>query len=383
MAHEFNTTDFVSQMKGFQASDDARQKLFARSVDQMERQVAETQRELFQDALLQAAAHDGGSEAASRLQHAVRDHIASLYGNSGNWPIMVQIYLSLDKLAQKLASVNLIQKPSDLRTFAQGFSLNQSLFTIVDVGHGKERADHKIKVKAARITLLESTPAWRGFVELPNFKRTSFDEVFRNTPLPDFGTTSYSHAPVQPPISAPIQHMTRTMASPSPPPGFRNPPPGFPAAPPGFSNSMHGTPTISSPATTVSSLAANPTPEPGEASWATVGKSGNPPNENISIAPKTKSNKKWAYYNKDGYRLDEPLPPRDKTASDAIDIRMKKGGKNLCNHWHLNRDLGHQCSFEREQGYCPFPDTCNLRATHGMDKEKATRWDEFGEQEDL
>lgn len=58
---------------------------------------------------------------------------------------MVQIYLSLDKLAQKLASVNLIQKPLDLRTFAQGFSLNQSLFTIVDVGQGKERADHKIK----------------------------------------------------------------------------------------------------------------------------------------------------------------------------------------------------------------------------------------------
>lgn len=58
---------------------------------------------------------------------------------------MVQIYLSLDKLAQKLASVDLIDRPTDLRTFAQGFSLNQSLFTIVDVGHGKERADHKIK----------------------------------------------------------------------------------------------------------------------------------------------------------------------------------------------------------------------------------------------
>lgn len=29
MAHDFNTTDFVSQMEGFQASDNARQKLFA------------------------------------------------------------------------------------------------------------------------------------------------------------------------------------------------------------------------------------------------------------------------------------------------------------------------------------------------------------------
>jgi hypothetical protein len=107
----------------------------------------------FQDALLQAAANDGGSEAASRLERAVRDHIAMLYGNSGNWPIMVQVYLSLDKLAQKLASVGLLQKPQDLRTFAQGFSLNQSLFTIVDVGHGKERADHKIKGNLVSIGL--------------------------------------------------------------------------------------------------------------------------------------------------------------------------------------------------------------------------------------
>jgi hypothetical protein len=99
----------------------------------------------FQDALLRAAGSDGGSEAASKLQHAIRDHITALYGNSGNWPIMVQIYVSLDKLAHKLATVGLIEKPSDLRVFAQGFSLNQSLFSIVDVGHGKERADHKIK----------------------------------------------------------------------------------------------------------------------------------------------------------------------------------------------------------------------------------------------
>lgn len=75
----------------------------------------------------------------------MREHIASLYENSGSWPIMVQIYLSLDKLAQKLASVNLLQKPQDFRNFAQNFALNQSLFTIIDVGHGKERADHKIK----------------------------------------------------------------------------------------------------------------------------------------------------------------------------------------------------------------------------------------------
>lgn len=100
---------------------------------------------VFQDALLQTAAGDGGSEAASRLYHAIRDHVASLHGNSGNWPIMVQIYLSLDKLAMKLSQVGLLRAPSDLRAFAQRFSVNQPLFSIIDVGQGKERADHKIK----------------------------------------------------------------------------------------------------------------------------------------------------------------------------------------------------------------------------------------------
>ena len=58
---------------------------------------------------------------------------------------MVQIYLSLDKLAIKLQQVGLLRHSQELRTFAQRFSVNQSLFSIIDVGQGKERADHKIK----------------------------------------------------------------------------------------------------------------------------------------------------------------------------------------------------------------------------------------------
>lgn len=58
---------------------------------------------------------------------------------------MVQIYLSLDKLAQKLAQVGLLRSPQELRIFTQRFSVNQPLFSIIDVGQGKERADHKIK----------------------------------------------------------------------------------------------------------------------------------------------------------------------------------------------------------------------------------------------
>ena len=95
--------------------------------------------------LLQAADGHGGSEAASRLQQSIRDHVAKFYDNSNNWPIVVHIYVSLDKLSQKLAQVHLLQNQYDFRLFAQAFGVNQPLFSIIDVGQGKERADHRIK----------------------------------------------------------------------------------------------------------------------------------------------------------------------------------------------------------------------------------------------
>jgi hypothetical protein len=79
---------------------------------------------IFQDVLLQQAAGDGGSAAASRLHDAIRSHVAGLYNNSGSWPVMVQIYLSLDKLAIKLAQVGLLRKnPAELRAFVQTFNV--------------------------------------------------------------------------------------------------------------------------------------------------------------------------------------------------------------------------------------------------------------------
>ena len=166
---------------------------------------------------------------------------------------MVQIYLSLDKLAIKLASVGLLRSPQEFRAFAQSFNVNQPLFSIIDVGHGKERADHKIKgiislgpeaviadmhpemlrtfsdnptcrhiifggchdagyllnfehfkhdmVKASQITLMETTPAYKGYAELHNFKRARFDDVFKSEPLPDYAppTNGFGQLAVQPP----------------------------------------------------------------------------------------------------------------------------------------------------------------------------------------
>ncbi|KAJ4340864.1 hypothetical protein N0V87_002218 [Didymella glomerata] len=408
---------------------------------------------IFQDALLQAAGGDGGSEAASRLYHAIHNHISSLYSNSGNWPVMVQIYLSLDKLAFKLQQVGLLRHPGEMRTFAQRFSTNQSLFSIIDVGHGKERADHKIKemlrtfsdnptcrhiifggchdsgylnnldqfkhneAKAGRITLLETTPAYPEFAHLPNFKRAKFDDVFRNEPLPDSAPAPAVYTAVaaaqSPPPSAQSPVAMRSLTNGS----MTNKTPPSRSVVPAF---VSPSPSPSTPAPSVSA-----TESSEDSNWASVTKIGPQRTESISIAPsKANTKKKFAYYNKREQRLDEPLPARDKASTEALDARMKKNGKKMCNNFHLGGSctqgkfchfqhepklspgelvalrykarslacnnrycedidcyLGHQCANERDFGSCRYEQTCHLRATHGMDMEKYVRVDRNGNEE--
>jgi hypothetical protein len=175
------------------------------------------------------------------------------------------------------------------------------------------------QAKAARFTLLEATPAERGFADLPNFKRTRFDEVFRSEPLPastsqyqQYPTQPYTQSPMQqPPYTAP-QTPFRTMSNKLPSPVSSPPPVDRPIPLP--------TPSESSPSTTSATLSV----QNGD-SWATVGKNG-AFDGSISIASNKASakNKKYVYYNREGYRLDEPLPPRDRQAGEAIEERMVK-----------------------------------------------------------
>ena len=104
-----------------------------------------------------SASRDGGSDAAHRLHQEIRAHILRQYETAGQWSIMVQIYANLEGLGRKLSSVGIIKTPQDLHAFARSFSLNQPLFSFVDVGSGKERADHKIKGE------------WTTSMRLPNF----------------------------------------------------------------------------------------------------------------------------------------------------------------------------------------------------------------------
>lgn len=104
---------------------------------------------LFADRLIQAGPQ-GGAEAAQSLNSEIRNYITSTMGASGEVDIVVNIFLNLRGLASKLAACGIIQNPPDLLNWTAAFSVNQSLFSIIDVGVGKERADHKIKGKPSR-----------------------------------------------------------------------------------------------------------------------------------------------------------------------------------------------------------------------------------------
>lgn len=60
---------------------------------------------------------------------------------------MVHVFANFDGLAKKLTQIGFLKAPNQFSAFATAFSLHQPLFNIVDVGSGKERADHKIKGK--------------------------------------------------------------------------------------------------------------------------------------------------------------------------------------------------------------------------------------------
>lgn len=99
---------------------------------------------IFQESLLRAG-QDGGSQAAHALLEGIKKHVQNLHESAGNWTVMVQIYANFDGLSKKLTQVGILKSPSEFNEFIRAFNLNQALFQIVDVGFGKERADHKIK----------------------------------------------------------------------------------------------------------------------------------------------------------------------------------------------------------------------------------------------
>ncbi|KAF2101400.1 hypothetical protein NA57DRAFT_72843 [Rhizodiscina lignyota] len=346
---------------------------------------------IFQDALLQSA-NEGGSDAAHKLHTEIKNHLQSIYAASSSWAVCVQIFINLEGLAKKLYSCGIVKSVTDMYAFARAFSLNQPLFNIVDVGSGKERADHKIKemlrlfianqqckhvilggishdngylpgldqwrydqATYSRISLLETTPSEPGFLAL-NFRTMRCPSLFRSEHLPakPMNIALPVQTSMQPPIQPPIQPpKSQTLATQSPLMSTpqRQMPPILPTPP--VSSGVPLVPRTPDPAPTlhpllnngrsksVSSTQSNgsitpaqsaATPSPSESTWATIGNKGKT-TSSYSIAPTPRRDRPFILLNAFDQRLDVPIS-KARASFEGLDMRIKRSGK-VCNNYHI------------------------------------------------
>ncbi|KAK4193999.1 hypothetical protein QBC40DRAFT_291545 [Triangularia verruculosa] len=84
----------------------------------------------------------GGKKAA----YALRSAILGQCGPHGNEiGVLAQVYLNLAGLSKAMRRDGCLENEGNLKDFTLGFTQAKATFDFVDVGHGKERADNKIK----------------------------------------------------------------------------------------------------------------------------------------------------------------------------------------------------------------------------------------------
>ncbi|KAK0639539.1 hypothetical protein B0T16DRAFT_383238 [Cercophora newfieldiana] len=327
---------------------------------------------IFREDLI-ARGEEGGGAAAQALLAEIQAHFKESSTNYSRLDVFVQVILSLEGLSKALITTGTL-KNTDERTilpqFARGFCREQPLFSFVDVGWGKEQADHKVREvfkvmeknihcralvlagchdngyatflqsyrNSRKITLLETTPAAADFRKLP-FERISFPQIFRSKPL--------LSAP--PGFSLPILSQQNSFSSPSTPSASY----AVPASPVAKASSPAASPFKQEPKKE-NGVAARP------GSWAAVGRAASAAQIiDISSSAK-KSAKERAFYqiNKDNERVDVPLPKLDPAAKEAFEEKTRINGANFCNRFHLQGsckqfDITGQCSYIHGERFGP------------------------------
>ncbi|KAI9811468.1 MAG: hypothetical protein M1827_005451 [Pycnora praestabilis] len=188
---------------------------------------------IFQERFLRNGAN-GGREAADELLGKVKEYLATfLDGYDDKTNVVVRAYANLKDLAYACVKKQLLPSAIVFENFVSGFTQRQALFDFVDVGAGKERADHKIRenlrmslanwqckhvvlgcchdagyapfleqfaandADAERITLLEGTPVASKISAL-GFKRTvRMPSVFVASPLSVGSPALPSHSSIR------------------------------------------------------------------------------------------------------------------------------------------------------------------------------------------
>ncbi|KAK3369329.1 hypothetical protein B0T24DRAFT_632366 [Lasiosphaeria ovina] len=368
-----------------------------------------------------ARGEEGGGEAAHELHKELKHYLQNtpIYSNIDS--ISVQVVLSVEGLNRALHASGTLQGPDVglLARFGRGFCRAQPLFSFVDVGYGKEQADHKVRKifelmanniqcrclilgglhdngyatflesfrNNSKICLLETTPAAADFRKL-SFSRINFPTVFRSETLP-------SRLTLLPGLSLP------TLMPISPPIGAGS---AFAPSPVGSSAS----PKPNTPTSLASAVQPKREPESAPNSYAAIGRAGSTPGViDISIQKKAANSRAYYQLNRADERVDVPLSRPDPSVVRALDEKRQKNGANFCNRYHLTgycktvgcafqhgdrlnqaeqlalkhktRNLvcgsSHQCrDFSCTQGHhcvspgaCYFGDTCRFAEMHGMD----------------
>lgn len=85
---------------------------------------------------------EGGKQAATRLRDAVLDQFPDV---SDHLEIQAKVCANISGLAKAMCRDGSLDNQEALKDFTLGFTQGKASFDFVDVGHGKERADSKIK----------------------------------------------------------------------------------------------------------------------------------------------------------------------------------------------------------------------------------------------
>lgn len=87
----------------------------------------------------------GGQQASLDLQSRVRDYLEDAEPSLSRLPIVVRAFANVDGMSKFLLHTGLVRSFGSLSEFAKKFSQASAMSDFVLVGHGKDRADKKIK----------------------------------------------------------------------------------------------------------------------------------------------------------------------------------------------------------------------------------------------
>lgn len=85
---------------------------------------------------------EGGKKAATALRKAVLEQYNDLADDT---EVIAKVCANVSGLAKALIRDGSLENTEDFREFTLGFTQGKASFDFIDVGHGKERADSKIK----------------------------------------------------------------------------------------------------------------------------------------------------------------------------------------------------------------------------------------------